>query len=89
MQVRKTFLFNSKRDSEILEWLYRQDNASEAVREALRLAIDRTSQTITLEDIYNELCEIRRQGITTTEQHKDDNVEEPPDIVDTLNKLGL
>lgn len=86
------FLINTERDADILKWIAMQDNKSEAIREAIRLSIQQSGhvvkQEITLEDIYNELQEIKKRGFVM-DKAKSNDYTEPADIAANLDKLGL
>lgn len=62
MKVTRTFSFDSEKHSDVLGWLDRQENASEAIRDAIRCAMDQENG-ITLADIYHELLDLKRQGV--------------------------
>jgi hypothetical protein len=91
-QIRKTVLFNTDTDQDLLDWLAEFPNFSEAVRQALRQAKQQTERGdsgdgITLQDIYQELQDIKRNGFVSRDNRSDYN--EPADIAANLDLLGL
>lgn len=83
------FLTNEDRDADILKWLEAQDNKSEAIRAAIRLAMrgEVERPEITLQDIYQELQDIKRNGFIMRDDKGD--YDEPADVAANLENLGL
>jgi hypothetical protein len=78
-------------DADIVAWLDRQTNKSEAIRDALRNHI-RGGKTVSLVDVYQTLIRIERKvqnGITPTgERAMNDTVNEPPEAAAALDALA-
>jgi hypothetical protein len=84
-----TFLTNTDRDADILAWLDTQENKSESIRAALRVAMLPRRDDITLADIYDELQEIKRTGLAVRGAGNGGDIAEPADVAANLDKLGL
>lgn len=86
-----SFLFNTKRDADILEWLTQQPNKSRAVRDAIRAAMRKAGQgsaaeEITLADVMATLERIEQNGIIVHGENAAE-VQEPADIAANLDDL--
>ena len=89
-RVRVSISLNTDGDADIIRWLDRQTNASQAIRDAIRDAIG-TSGVITLADIYHIVTAIERKldkGVVVNSAAEPDDYQEPPDIAATLDALG-
>ena len=56
--IAKTFSFNAERDKEIIEWLEAQGNASQSVRDIIKVSL---KGGITLEDVYREIKRLQEE----------------------------
>ncbi len=54
----KTICFDTDRDADLLAWLDGQENTSEAVREAIRVAIAPRRPAVTLEQVYQAVLDL-------------------------------
>ena len=88
-----SFTLDDKTDHDLLRWLdsLPKREKSRAIRKVLRAHLDRSG--ITLGDVYQAVKELGRKlqtGIVIQAENPDnEQVDEPPDIVATLDKLGL
>jgi hypothetical protein len=82
------FILDSKNDLDLLKWLESlpKRGRSRAVRDALRWYLDRDTG-VTLEDVYRAVVDLKRSGVPVIDKLVE--VEEPADIVRTLDGLGL
>jgi hypothetical protein len=55
----KTITFDTERDADLLAWLEGQKNQAEAVRAALRAAIAPQASTVTLDQVYRAIQELK------------------------------
>jgi hypothetical protein len=85
-----TFVLDTTRHRDILQWLDAQDNKSAAIREAIRAHLERDG--ITLTDVYEAILDLQRQSLVAVSDVQLDGVannEEPPDVAAALDNLGL
>lgn len=72
---RVTFLIDEKRDRDIVRWLDEKAASQEksaAIRTAIRAAMNQPE--ITLVDIYQEIQELKRSGITRIAADSEENI---------------
>ena len=91
MKKNLSFLFNTERDADILEWLGQQANKSQAVRDAIRAAMRRAGQGSqveepTLTDVMAALERIEQNGIIVRGDSAEET-QEPADIAANLDDL--
>jgi hypothetical protein len=85
-----TFVLDTVRDRDILFWLDRQENKSAAIREAIRTHLGRSG--VTLVDVYEAIQDLKRCGWLSRPEARTlamPGSDEPPDVVATLDRLGL
>ena len=90
MLVRRTFSLDTERDASLLTWLDAQDNASEAIRAALRGYCDSTG--IGLRDVYSAVKTLEAQicgGHLVRVSRTSEETPEDPDLALQLDQLGL
>lgn len=90
MLVRRSFSLDTERDAALLAWLDQQENASEAVRAALR---SHCEDLVSLRDIYqairelgNSLNSVCAKGSIPRAMHRE---VEDPELAANLDFLGL
>ena len=89
-----SFSIDTERDADLFDWIKSipDGQRSSLIRDALRNHIDpQAGSDVTLRDIMQEIQDLKRHGIavqgdTYKTGHYD---EEPPDIANALNNLGL
>ncbi len=88
-----SFSIDTERDADLFDWIKNipDGQRSGLIRDALRNHIDPQAGDITLRDIWREIQDLKRYGVAIQDDtyetgHYD---EEPPDIANTLNNLGL
>jgi len=89
-KVTISFTLDDNKDKRLLRWLESlpKRGRSEAIREVLTAHLDHNS--ITLQDIYEAIMDLKRSGLAVTPQ--DDSRPQsdvPADVLDNLSKLGL
>lgn len=97
-KIRQTVVLNKETDQDILDWLAaHSENKSEAIRDAIRagMGLVQPKRPVTLEDVLVQLAEIKSEikrrsfmangGAAEAEPEP----EEPKDIADLLDGLGL
>jgi len=94
MKITVSFTLNSDKDGDILDWLdiLPSGEKSSQIRDAVRSYISsQPDNDITLRDIMREIQDLKRDGVVVQGGvvEKSDCCDEPPDIVNTLNNLGL
>lgn len=92
--VRRTFTFDARKDARLIEWLETQPNASETARAALWAAYrgQGGAPVATLTDVVKAIEGLgaRLAGLqVTTAAPPVGAVEEDPDLVEALEKLGI
>lgn len=93
-KVHKNFLFNKKRDADILAWLGSLDNQSEEVRKVFRTHMKSQGIPVepTLTDVLDEVKELSRQlaniKIVAPGSQSEDH-REPVDLVAKLKNFGM
>lgn len=97
-KISKGFSLDTEKDADIIAWLDSQENASEAVRKAIR-AFLLVSNGPTLGDVLQELGEIKRTlragvSVATGDGDQDDERRGPVDpavleVENILDGLGL
>ena len=89
-KVTVSFSLDSEKDRDLVHWLSNLPNRgrSEAIRDVLRSHLSHSD--VTLGDIYEAIMDLKRQGIVTA-SHSDNALtdNEPPDVAETLDNLGL
>ena len=89
-KVTVSFSLDSERDQDLVRWLENlpKRGRSEAIRGALRRHVSRSS--ITLGDIYQAILDLKRQGMVAVSGNNDRLTgDEPPDVAEALDGLGL
>jgi Arc/MetJ-type ribon-helix-helix transcriptional regulator len=85
-----TVALNSDSDADLLRWLDRQPNKSEAIREALRDHIGRHS--VTVGDVLQAVRDLERKvkagAVVHGEEEQDGDFDEPPDVAAALDALA-
>ena len=94
MKITVSFTLNSEKDADILDWLdsLASGEKSSQIRVAVRSYISSwADEEITLRDIMREIQDLKRHGVVVQGGvvEKSDCCDEPPDIVNTLNNLGI
>ncbi len=90
MKVTISFTMDTETDKDLLHWYNSQSKRahSRAIRDALRANL--AQNEITLGDVYDVVLELKRNGVVAAGQGKQPPAsDEPADIVDALNLLGL
>jgi len=92
MRVTKPFSRDTGADRDILRWLDAQDNASAAIREAIR--VQKLQGWVTLGDVYQAIKELEcrlQAGVVVgcASLAQADDWDEPPDAAAALDSLGL
>jgi len=85
-----TFVLDTERDRDILRWLQGQENKSAAIREAIRAHLD--DGVVTLADVYEAVLDLRRSTRMAMPEDQAGGVvgsDEPPDVAEALDSLGL
>lgn len=77
---------DTETDRDILDWLNQSDNRSSVVRDALRAY---HNQSVTLTDVYHAILDLKLAGTVVSDNRPATSPDEPDDIADTLNQLGL
>ena len=92
--VTVSFALDDQQDRDLLRWLdsLPKRGKSEAIRDALRAHLGRGG--ITLGDVYQAVKELERKlqngaSVAHTPALPADVPEEPPDVAEALDKLGL
>ena len=92
MKITKSFTLDGEADGDIIRWLNRQDNASAAIRKAIRDHLERGG--VTLVDVYQAVKSLERRlqagGATAvpTSALVEEEWNEPPDAAAALDALG-
>ena len=88
-KVTRTFSYDRAADRDIEAWLETQPNASDAVRAAIRAAIggQQPPVNVTLADVYRAVQELKE--LVTRPGASASSGDEPPDVADALDGLGL
>jgi len=92
VKITKSFTLDGEADGDIIRWLNRQDNASAAIRKAIRDHLERAG--VTLVDVYQAVKSLERRlqaGGTTavpTSALVEEEWNEPPDAAAALDALG-
>ncbi len=84
-----TIALNSDSDADLLRWLDRQPNKSEAIREALREHTRRAG--VTLGDVLQAVRDLERKvkgGAVVIEGSQGGGYDEPPDVAAALDALA-
>jgi hypothetical protein len=89
---RVIFVVDDERDRDVLSWWEQQDNKSAAIRDLIRTELRQGS--VTLQDIYRAVTELEQrigsgQVLFTSGSEPDLVSDEPDDVVDALENLGL
>jgi hypothetical protein len=85
-----TFVLDTERDRDILRWLEGQENKSAAIREAIRTRLG--NEGITLADVYEAILDLQRRSWVPASDAQASSAassEEPPDVAEALDSLGL
>ena len=86
-----TFVVDSDRDRDILHWLEGQANKSAAIREAIRAHLERG--TVSLSEVYEAIQELKQVGWAPPADrevgHRRPDDDEPEDVAEALDSLGL
>jgi hypothetical protein len=91
MVIRRSFSLDKARDGDVVAWLDAQDNASEAIRAALRAHISR--ERLSLADVYQAVKALEAQvcsgqWVRPSAADVDEPVEDPA-LAAQLDQLGL
>ena len=96
MKITKSFTLDGEADEDIIRWLNRQDNASAAVRRAIRDHLERGG--VTLVDVYQAVKSLERQmqagrvtavpTLALVEEEEEKEWNEPADAAAALDALG-
>ena len=94
-KVTISLTLDDERDKRILRWLKDQPDKgkSKAIREAIMAYLDQSN--ITLQDIYNEIQELKRYGVALVPLERqgqllsEEEQRVSPKALDNLSKLGL
>ncbi len=86
-QVTYSLKINTETDADLIRWLDRQDNKSEAIRQALR---GHRVNGVSLGDVYQAVMSIERQikaGVIV-QSNAGDKLDEPPEAAAALDALA-
>lgn len=92
-KVTISLTLDDERDKRILRWIKSQPEKgkSKAIREAIMAYLDQSG--VTLQDIYNEIQELKRYGVALVPLERQGTPSEEgrvsPRALDNLSKLGL
>lgn len=95
MKTTLSFTVDTERDVDILDWFESLPHGQKSaqIRSVIRHHIDPQASPIeiTLLDIYREIMDLKRHGIAFQESNVGpaSYEDEPEDITNTLNNLGL
>lgn len=84
--ITRTLSLNTEKHADIISWLDRQDNVSEAVRNACRKA---ARGDATLNDVLDAIERLERRGVAVVASAPDDNGDEPELAALALDRLGV
>ena len=93
MRINISFYLNNDRDRDLVDWLdsLPERERSMAIRKILRVGLGMSN--ITHDDLYRAIQDLGRKlqsgAIIPISNQDDAPMDEPPDIVATLDKLGL
>ncbi|MCP4288702.1 MAG: hypothetical protein GY792_30480 [Gammaproteobacteria bacterium] len=87
MKATISFTLDTETDSDILHWYnsFMKRERSKAIRTALRENLGQSD--ITLMDVYQAVLALKRSGIVASNEQLP--ADEPADIVNTLDQLGV
>ncbi|PID87033.1 MAG: hypothetical protein CSB13_01355 [Chloroflexi bacterium] len=90
MKMTVSFTLDTEQDWDLVRWLsgLPKGGRSERIREALRASMGRGD--VTLADVYSAVLELRHSGLAIEGDGEwNDDGDEPPDVADNLDRLGL
>ena len=87
-QVKISVSFNDRKHADILAWLAKQENASDAIRRACRAMYQRDA-SITNADLLVAIEDLKRSGVIVRGETDSTDTAEPSEAEDALEGLGL